>query len=172
MRISITGTPGTGKSSVSAELKERGFNVVDLTAYIKENNLREEYDRERDTYDVDVEVLNDSLMGVKDSIFDGHLSHFLDVDLIIVLRCSPSVLEHRLQERGYSATKVRENVESELLDVILFESVESEIPVFVIDTTVIDVSKTADAVEDIIGGNTDGHMPEDISWAEEMDRWF
>ncbi|MDE2519461.1 MAG: dephospho-CoA kinase, partial [Methanocorpusculum sp.] len=28
--IGITGTPGTGKSAVAAELRSRGFRVVDL----------------------------------------------------------------------------------------------------------------------------------------------
>lgn len=45
---------------------------------------------------------------------DGHLSHFLDVDAIVVLRCSPSVLSQRLTQRGYGGAKVRANVEWEM----------------------------------------------------------
>ena len=42
MRIAITGTPGTGKTSVAAVLRDRGHNVLDMTQYIKDHGLREE----------------------------------------------------------------------------------------------------------------------------------
>lgn len=172
MRVAITGTPGTGKSTVSSVLRSRGYNVLDITDFIKSNNLREEYDSERDTYDVDVEKLNNMLLDREDTIFESHLSHFLDVDMIIVLRCSPGVMKTRLESRGYSTEKVMENIQAELLDVILYESVESEIPTYVVDTSSDSSEDTASAIEDIMKGNTVGHMPEDVSWAEEMDKWF
>ena len=49
MRIAITGTPGTGKTSVSSVLRDRGYDVLDMTQYIKDHDLREEYDSDRDT---------------------------------------------------------------------------------------------------------------------------
>ena len=172
MRVAITGTPGTGKTSVSALLRERGHDVLDMTQYIKDNGLREEYDAERDTYDVDVERLNDCLADYDNIIFEGHLAHFMDVDSIIVLRCHPDVMKGRLEARGYSEEKVRENIQAEVLDVILFEAVESGIPTFSVDTSHGIVERTADEIEDVMKGDVIGHMPEDISWAEEMDKWF
>ena len=172
MRVAITGTPGTGKTSVSALLRERGHDVLDMTQYIKDNGLREEYDAERDTYDVDVERLNDCLSDYDNIIFEGHLAHFMDVDSVIVLRCHPDVMKGRLEARGYSEEKVRENIQAEVLDVILFEAVESGIPTFSVDTSHGIVERTADEIEDVMKGDVIGHMPEDISWAEEMDKWF
>ena len=172
MRIALTGTPGTGKTSVSKVLRDRGYDVLDMTQYIKEHDLREEYDPDRDTYDVDVERLNDALAHYDDVIFEGHLAHFMDVDSVIVLRCHPDVMKTRLEARGYDESKVLENIQAEVLDVILFEAVESDIPTFCVDTSHCDVNKTADEIEDVMKGNTLGHMPEDISWAEEMDKWF
>lgn len=172
MRVAITGTPGTGKTSVSALLRERGHDVLDMTQYIKDNGLREEYDAERDTYDVDVERLNDCLADYDNIIFEGHLAHFMDVDSVIVLRCHPDVMKGRLEARGYSEEKVRENIQAEVLDVILFEAVESGIPTFSVDTSHGIVERTADEIEDVMKGDVIGHMPEDISWAEEMDKWF
>ena len=172
MRVAITGTPGTGKTSVSALLRERGHDVLDMTQYIKDNGLREEYDAERDTYDVDVERLNDCLADHDNIIFEGHLAHFMDVDSVIVLRCHPDVMKGRLEARGYSEEKVRENIQAEVLDVILFEAVESGIPTFSVDTSHGIVERTADEIEDVMKGDVIGHMPEDISWAEEMDKWF
>lgn len=171
-RIALTGTPGTGKTTVAGVLRARGYDVLDMTGYIRDNGLREEYDAERDTYDVDVERLNDSLSGMEDMIFEGHLAHFMDVDCVIVLRCHPDVMADRLRGRGYDDAKVRENVQAEVLDVILFESVDSGVPTYAVDTTSSDADAVADAVEDIMKGETIGHMPEDISWAEEMDKWF
>ena len=92
--------------------------------------------------------------------------------MIIVLRCNPDVMKTRLESRGYGPEKVTENIQAELLDVILCESVESEIPTYVVDTSSDSAEDTASAIEDIMKGNTVGHMPEDVSWAEEMDKWF
>ena len=172
MRIALTGTPGTGKTSVSGILSSRGHSILNLTEFIKQNDLREEYEEERDTYEVDTDRLNEALKDREDIIFESHLAHFLDVDLIIVLRCKPDVLAQRLRDRGYGPCKVRENMEAELLDVILCESVDSGTPTFVADTTSCTPEETADAVEDIMKGDTDGHMPGDITWVEEMDKWF
>lgn len=168
----MTGTPGTGKTSVASELRDRGHDVLDMTRYIKENGLREEYDTDRDTYAVDVEKLNDSLSGMDDCIFEGHLAHFMDVDVIVVLRCHPDVLAQRLRDRGYSESKVRENVEAELLDVILCESVDSDIPTYAVDSGSGTPSDTASAVEDIMKGKTNPYPPDSISWSEEMAKWF
>ncbi len=172
MRVALTGTPGTGKTSVAAVLRERGYDVLDMTRFIKDNGLREEYDAERDTYAVDVERLNDALSDMEDCIFEGHLAHFMDVDTVVVMRCHPDVLAQRLRDRGYSESKVRENVEAELLDVILCESVDSGIPTFAVDSSSDSPDGTASAVEDIMKGKTDSYPPDGIGWAEEMPKWF
>ena len=172
MRVALTGTPGTGKTSVSKELRSRGYDVLDMTQYIKDHDLREEYDAERDTYAVDVEKLNDALLDREDCIFEGHLAHFLDVDMIIVMRCHPDVLAQRLMDRGYNESKVTENVQAEVMDVILCESVDSEIPTFAVDTTSDSPETTASIIEDIMKGETDDRGPASVSWAEEMDKWL
>jgi adenylate kinase len=172
MRYALTGTPGTGKTSVAKVLRERGYDVLDMTQYIKDHDLREEYDEERDTYAVDVDRLNDALAGMQDCIFEGHLSHFMDVDTIIVLRCHPDVLAERLRARGYGDAKVRENVQAEVLDVIFSESMDSGIPTFSIDASSSDPSETANIVEDIMKGDTHLCVPPITDWTEEMDRWL
>lgn len=43
---------------------------------------------------------------------------------VLVLRCHPRTLKRRLIARGWKASKVRENVLAELLDVCLIRSVE------------------------------------------------
>ena len=71
-------------------------------------------------------------MASKNMIISGHLlPEVLDstkVDQVIILRCSPIILWSRLLSRNYSLNKIKDNFESELLDLCLFEFV------FTIDT--------------------------------------
>ena len=172
----LTGTPGTGKSSVSEELRRRGYYVVDGKRFIIDNGLMGDLDEARDTHEVDLDQLNDALEGFRASdgtvILDSHLSHFMDSHGIIVLRCAPSVLAGRLEARGYGPDKVRENVQAEVLDVILCEATESDIPVFEVDCTSCSVAESADAVEQIVKGDGGDYLPGKTDWSAEMDRWF
>jgi adenylate kinase len=174
MFIAITGTPGTGKTTVSRALRERGHVVIDLNEHIRTNGLLGEYDADRDTYDVDIGELNRTLACCDGSVTfaEGHLSHFLDCDMIIVLRCSPSVLYERLCARGYPHEKVIENVHAEALDVILCESVCSGVPVYETDCTSSPVSTAVSDIERIIAGETEGYMPGSVDWGKEMIKWF
>ena len=184
----LTGTPGTGKSSVSEELRSRGYDVVDGKRFIIEHGLMGALDEARDTHEVDLDQLNDALEPLRQTdrlvILDSHLSHFMDSHGIIVLRCDPDVLAERLEARGYGPDKVRENVQAELLDVILCEATESDIPVYEVDCTSCTVSESADAVESctvsesadavekIVKGDGADYLPGKTDWSGEMDRWF
>jgi len=173
--ISITGTPGTGKTAIASCLRESGEHVIDLNRYIEENGLKERFDKKRDTYNVDVEKLNRSLStyprGDENIFMEGHLSHFLDCDVVIVVRCNPSVLHERLKKRNYSEQKITENVQAEALDVILCESVENNAHVFEIDNTSCTVEQAASMIIDIVAGRTNGHEPGSVDWLSEMMKW-
>jgi adenylate kinase len=174
--IAITGTPGVGKTSISEELRSRGYSVVDINKHLRENGLLGEKDVSRDTFEVDLDSLNDSMAGYiqsEDTIFmDSHLSHFLDCHVIVVLRCKPSVLAERLRSRGYSDSKVRENVQAEILDIILCESLDTDIPVYEVDCTSGGPENAADSIVDIINGGGNDLSPGKTDWSEEMSEWF
>ncbi len=174
--IAITGTPGVGKTSVSSELRSRGYRVVDMNEHLRSHGLLADRDEARDTYDVDMEALNDSLgeyRAESGTVFlDSHLAHGCDCSRIIVLRCDPRILAGRLRGRGYSEEKVRENVQAELLDVILCESMETDIPVNEIDCSAGSAADAADAVERIIKGEADIYLPGNTDWSGEMEEWF
>ncbi len=176
MLVAITGTPGTGKTSVAAEIRSRGYEVVDLGKHIREHGLLGELDEARDTREVDLDLLNDSLEEYRSGegvvFMEGHLSHFMDCRSIVVLRCHPDVLAGRLRARGYSEEKVRENVQSEVLDVILCEATESDIPVHEVDCTSASIKDTADEILSIASGEGEGHPPGSVDWSSEMERWF
>ena len=174
MLVAITGTPGVGKSTVSSILR-RTYRVIDIHSYAEEHDLFEEFDDDAGSYDVDVEKLNESVMSedIGGTVFiDGHLSHFIDVDLIIVLRCDPRVIHDRLKARGYDDKKIDENVQTEILDVILYESVESRIPTYEIDCTHLTPEEVASKMISILNGDTDGTEPGTVNWSDRMDEWF
>lgn len=152
MKVVVTGTPGTGKTTALDAL-DTDRRVVHLNDAIRDNDLWTERDEERDTLVTDLDGVREWL-GDWDGIVESHLAHRLDAEKIIVLRCRPDVLDERLRERGESETKarensetaepspaltrkVRENRESEALDVVLSEAVEfhGEENVYEIDTT-------------------------------------
>ncbi|MBW9221213.1 AAA family ATPase [Methanothermococcus sp. SCGC AD-155-M21] len=58
---------------------------------------------------------------------------------MVVLRCNPEIVKDRLKKRNYSKDKINENVEGEILDICLIESLErfqkDNILVYEIDTT-------------------------------------
>jgi len=174
--FAITGTPGTGKSSVSRELRSRGYNVIDMNEHIRSHGLLGELDKDRDTREVDLDALNDSLDEYRRSdeiiLMDSHLSHFMDCSGIIVLRCDPEILAKRLEARGYGCSKILENVQSEVLDVILCEATESDIPVYEVDCSEGNESDSADSIEKILKGNHAEYLPGKTDWSQEMDKWF
>ena len=70
-------------------------------------------------------------------IIDSHLSHYLSkehTDLCIVTKCNLKVLERRLKKRGYSKTKIRENLDAEIFRICHNEALEKSHNVIVVDT--------------------------------------
>ena len=172
--MALTGTPGTGKSTVAKILADNGLKVIELGDLAKENKLLEKLDRKRGTYEVDVKKLNKALVDMDSdqvTVLVGHLSHLVSSDMIVVLRCRPAVLAVRLKARGYPDRKVAENAEAEALDVILVESVETGREVYEIDTTNITSEEAAEAVMSILAGEKEKYAIGNIDWSEEALDW-
>jgi adenylate kinase len=150
------------------------MKVTELGDLAKEKNLLGKLDRRRGTYEVDVEKLDLAVAETEagqTTILVGHLSHLITSDMVIVLRCRPSVLAARLRSRGYPEQKVAENAEAEALDVILVESVETGREVYEIDTTGISPEETADAILEILAGEKEKYAIGNIDWSEEALDW-
>ncbi|WP_435096804.1 adenylate kinase family protein [Halarchaeum sp. P4] len=151
MRVVVTGTPGTGKTTATEHL-ETDLDVVHLNDVVKDEELFTERDEARDSLVADMDALVEKYADADDVLVESHLAHYLaDVDAVVVLRCDPVTLEGRLTERGEPEQKARENAESEALDVILSEAVQrhGEERVYEIDTTdrtPADVAAEIDAV--------------------------
>ena len=187
MLIGLTGTPGTGKTSVSRLLeKKRNWKVIHLNDLIKEKHLYTETDDKRDAVIADMELIRKYLQETGDGnelkgepggknkvvIIESHLAHHI-ADVVIVLRACPPELEMRLKTRGYSEEKIKENVEAEALDVILVEAFEWCEKVFEVDTTGKSVEEVGKDIEKIIDNLLDGkeeelseYKPGSIDWID------
>lgn len=183
MLIGLTGTPGTGKTSVSKLLeKRRKWKVIHLNDLIKEEHLYTEVDEKRDAVVADMELVRRRLIEIIDEmgkgatneiiILESHLAHYI-ADTVIVLRAYPSELKKRLEKRGYSEEKVRENTEAEALDVILVEASEWCKKVFEVNTTGKSVEEVGHDIEKIIDRILSGkedelseYEPGSIDWID------
>jgi adenylate kinase len=165
MQIALTGTPGTGKTTIAGLLP---YRVIDINALVK-GGMNFGIDPERGCLDADMDALADHLAKLNSddiSILDGHFSHHF-ADWSIVLRLSPAMLKSRLEARGYSAPKIKENLEAEALDVILVEAVERCDRVDEIDTTGKSPMEVAELVTRIIQGRLE--LPAgQVDWMREF----
>ena len=161
----VTGTPGTGKTTVSTILSEKlGARHIELSKFSIENGYVVEDDVERDTKVVDMDALGAALgviieKSVSPIIVDGHYAHDLVEESLIsrlfVLRKQPWDLKNVLETRLYSSRKVWENLEAEIMGVITGEALEI-IPSskFVeVDMSNQSPQETADQIMDIIDGD-------------------
>ncbi|WIV67516.1 adenylate kinase family protein [Natrialbaceae archaeon AArc-T1-2] len=153
MRVAVTGTPGTGKTTATDRL-ETCLEVLHLNELIEDDGLYEAVDADRDSVVADLEALEERLAEREDVVIESHLAHHLEADRVAVLRCRPDELERRLSDRGESEEKAAENAESEALDVILAEAVENHglESVYEIDTTGREPEAVAADLEAVIAG--------------------
>jgi energy-coupling factor transporter ATP-binding protein EcfA2 len=107
--ILVTGTPGTGKSTLAASLaKATGHQHIDVSKLVKEKELHDGYIAEFDTFDLNddklVDFLEDEVLihTARNCIVDFHTSEIFPerwFDLVVVLRTDNQLLVPRLQAR-------------------------------------------------------------------------
>ena len=171
MRIALTGTPGVGKTSAATLV--RSVAVVSINTLAESCGAIVGRDTARDSNEVDIEILTQAAKAIEgDVLLEGHLSHLLEVDMAIVLRCSPKVLKDRLSRKGWSESKVRENVEAEAVDVILIDTVGAVSKVLEVDTTHMSAEEVAQAIEAILAGESEKYPVGHVDWSQEVVDWF
>jgi adenylate kinase len=142
MWVALTGTPGTGKTTVATLLRRKGYTVVDLNRLAIREGFVAGVDKKRHCKLIDIQKINAYIQkhfNRSDLVFfEGHTTHLLKaMDRIIILRCHPTKLYKHLLKKRWGTEKIQENIEAELLDIILCEAVEThpKNTVFEIDTT-------------------------------------
>jgi adenylate kinase len=110
--------------------------------------------------------------GRGDLLYGHLLPHVLtadDVEMVVVLRCDPLVLKDRLASRGYSRTKVRQNVEAELIGLSYFDALRDfgGERVREYDTSAATPPDSAFEVARLLSG--DAARPGEVDWLSDYD---
>lgn len=158
--IFITGTPCTGKTTVSEVLSKcLNCKLIKINDLAIENDLVLGIDEDKGYKVIDIDALDDKVSNLIDdevTIFEGHLSHLCHgADKVIVLRVKPEILQKRLEARDYSESKIRENLEAEALGVCTAEAfdIHGE-SVSEIDVSDLSVDGVVDLIISIIHGDS------------------
>ena len=168
--IVISGTPGTGKTSISKEISNIiNAKVISLNELAISENLTREYDELRDTYIINEAKIKKRLKNsikkfkkesVNYLIIESHLADITPnkfIDYAVILRCAPDELYNRLELRGYKKEKIIENVQSEILGTCENFLINKKLrkPIIEIDTTNDKFSEIAKILVNIITGKKD-----------------
>ncbi|MGA2387021.1 MAG: adenylate kinase family protein [Candidatus Bathyarchaeia archaeon] len=155
--ILITGTPCVGKTTTAKALAAKLPNsqYINLTDYAKENNLTTGEDKERNTLIIDEEAMQQKLGETINAsenaniIIDGHYASAVTptehVAQVFVLRRDPRELKQFMERCGYTGSKLWENLQAEIIDVVLGEAVE------VHAGRVCEMDVTGKSVEQVVG---------------------
>jgi len=131
MIICISGTPGTGKTTLAKKLAERiKAKYIDGNSIVRKYSISEGYDKEKDCKIIDPRKFSKASQEeckdkTKTYILDSHLSHNLPkskVNLCIICKYNLKKLEKRLKTRNYSKEKIRENLDAEIFEICLTEA--------------------------------------------------
>ena len=182
----VSGTPGTGKTTVSNIVSNYiEAKVISLNELAISENLIEKYDTKRETSVIDSKKTVDYLISLieeykkkenpKFLIIESHFSDIVPeqfINFVIILRCDPDELYKRLEKRGYKKDKIRENVQSEILGscVNYFLNKPFKIPILEIDTTNKSIESISETILDIITNNIDLNefLVGKIDWLEKL----
>ncbi len=176
MRVGLTGSPGVGKTTISSLLVEYGFSVESVEMIAEKYGCIGDVDPCDGARAIDVEGLVSHLDSEWTDapkaklVIDGHLSHFLPVDCLVVLRCAPEILKERLSARGYSDGKIFENVDWEIIGGA-WNEVNDAIPMIEFDSS---SQSTVSIAKSILNWIEDGCKPnrplDPIDWISKGER--
>ncbi|MDE1820252.1 MAG: AAA family ATPase [Euryarchaeota archaeon] len=159
----MTGTPGTGKSTLGTLLSRRGTQAPWRVIEVRDLLAPEGRGRHRTgAAIIDMALAARRVRKIardrgKPVLLVGHLAHLLPVSGALLLRCRPDVLRRRLLRRGVKGKQLQSNVEAEMVDVILLEALALGRRIWEIDTTDRTPSSVAGWARSVLRGNVRPH---------------
>ncbi|MGC8596647.1 MAG: AAA family ATPase [Thermocladium sp.] len=175
MRILVTGTPGTGKTTISLALsKKLGVPYINLNELILASG-QVSWNQLSNTFDVlDPEkvsaMLNEEVRKRSGCVCETLAIELLDssiIDKVVILRRDPYLLWNELQKRGWPLSKVASNVLSELLNVISYAARD----LFDGKVIEVDTSKSSpdECIDTIIRALNGEAIDNEIDWLSRLD---
>ncbi|GAB2269580.1 Adenylate kinase isoenzyme 6 [Dionaea muscipula] len=160
--ILITGTPGTGKTTMSSALaKATQLRHLELGELVKQKDLHDGWDEELECYVINEDLVCDEMEDMMESggnIVDYHGCDFFPerwFDRVVVLQTDNSILFDRLSRRGYTGAKLSNNIECEIFQVLVEEAKESypqDIVVAMRSDSVDDIARNVVILKDWVTG--------------------
>jgi adenylate kinase len=177
--IVLSGTPGTGKTTIALELKKLySAFVINLTDFAINNDLILEYDAQRQTKIVDIDdlvpKLEESIKAQKGNIIvEGHFADIVPESLtsiFLILRTNPHILEKRLKKKQFNKLKIQENLQSEILGVCTSAALEAHTrsKIYEIDTSTLSVNKTLQQIQNLIQQQPPTNLGK-VNWMRQLE---
>lgn len=185
-KIIISGSPGTGKTTVSERISDSLGNseVLSLNDIVLKKQYTIHYDKSRDTHVADFERLIPYITkkiqqfqkkNLEIVIIEGHFADIIPnkfIDCVIILRCHPDTLKERLTGRSYSKNKIYENIQAEILGNCTNYFIEKNLdkPIYEFDTSDKSAEESMQIIVKMIKGkiNKDKYKVGKINWMEDL----
>jgi len=179
--IIISGTPGTGKTTVASILakKIKGMHI-DLSEFVLKEKLYKEVDEKRETVVTDLDKLlpklREIIMSVSSPIIiEGHYAEIVPskfVNVVVILRTHPKELEKRLKKKNFKESKIRENVQAEILGVCSYNALNAykKEEIYEIDTTSKTPDETVNIILKILEGKGENYKIGKIDWLAVLEK--
>ena len=167
MSLVVTGNPGVGKHTIAKKLaKDLNYKILDINKIAIESKV---FEKQKDVLDVDVIKLKKILKNkiTKNSIVVGHLAPYVlsknQVKQAIILRKNPYKLLSVYKKRKYSTKKISENLGSEILGIIAYDSTKKfgKTKSYQIDSSSESVTKIVNSIKNILKNKSN---EEKIDW--------
>ncbi|MFQ5920672.1 MAG: adenylate kinase family protein [Nitrososphaerales archaeon] len=132
----ITGSPGVGKHTVAKTVAERlDLELIDIntvamksSAIIARDEISYVVDPKKLARALRKEIRTKTTKKKKNCLVVGHLAPYVlsrrDPEMVVVIRRSPYELRRVYARRGYDGQKIRDNMTSEIIGILVFDAVK------------------------------------------------